>query len=120
MNNPLAYLQGTTFVVTGPYLVADLDHNPPIGELESQYGKHGMEEVPVGTKTQAHRHAFLSLYHAAGLAVLDEDGVKHTLPEHALVLVPPGVEHSWIPSGTMAGRVGSLDHRHEQQKLRAA
>lgn len=79
-----------------------------------------METVPAGSRTQAHRHAFLSLYHTKKLDVFDEDGTKHALPEHALVMVPPGVEHSWIPNSNAAGKVGSLDHRHEKQNLKAA
>lgn len=119
MDNPLENLQGIYFVVIEPFLVADLDDNAPITDLEARYGRYGMEPVPVGSVTVPHKHPFLSLYHAHDLDVVREDETRCRLPVDALVLVPPYVQHSWKPKqADVAGAVGSLDRRHERQELR--
>ena len=76
-----------------------------------------MEEVKRGTKTESHVHRFLSLYLAVGL-VLTSGGKEYKLPPQALVIVPPGTDHSWTPA-RKSGKVGSIDKRHAKQVVLA-
>ncbi len=110
--------QGLNFVSIGPFLVADL------GQDEQRFrniptGRHGMEDVPPGQKTEPHAHEFLSLYKSRELDV-DCGGDRIQLPQLALTLVLPGVEHSWIPKGNSGGAVGSADNEHQRQVLEFA
>jgi len=100
---------------TGPFTVIPLNRN---SANSISVGEHGMEKVECGTKTKNHTHRFLSLYLAVGL-VLTSGGKKYPLPPHALVIVPPGTDHSWTPA-RKSGKVGSIDKRHAKQIVLAA
>ena len=99
----------------GPFTVIPLNHR---SAKSISVGEHGMEEVMRGTKTESHTHGFLSLYLAVGL-VLSSGGKEYKLPPRALVIVPPGTDHSWTPA-CKSGKVGSIDQRHKKQILLAA
>lgn len=55
-----------------------------------------MEGVPEHAKTQAHTHDFVSLYKSSYLDVLYENELFN-LPFLALIVVLPGITHSWVP-----------------------
>lgn len=101
------------FSTCGPFFVADISD---IDESSIRVGKHGMETVKQGQKTGPHSHEFMSLYKSEGLDVMGSDGERIELPEKALVVVPKGVEHSWVPKEG-GGAVGSIDPTHEPQVL---
>ncbi len=115
-NEILGKIQGLHFRVVGPFLVADMD-----GRQSLEVGENGMEEVWPGTQTEPHTHAVTSFYQTEGLDMVDEAGCRYTLHRSALIIVLPGVGHSWIPKDGQSGAVGSVGHRHEKQRiLRAA
>lgn len=99
-----------TIRTVGPFTVLTL---PTDSSLAT--GPHGLEKVPKGKKTSPHSHNFLSLYLAIGLTLVS-DGETYMLPERALVVVPPEIDHSWVPTNEI-GFVGSVDTRHEPQEL---
>lgn len=105
-----------TPIKIGPFTIIPL-------ELDSARslatGQHGLEEVPKGQKTQPHTHPFVSFYVALSLTLLC-GSEHHVIPENALVIVPEGVDHSWISAKDAGGYVGSIDTRHEEQVLISA
>lgn len=109
-------LGGISFRAQGPFLVADLTTEPVLFESLA-VGRHGMESVPQGKRTEPHEHDFPSFYKSEGLDV-EVGGERVKLPERALTLVLPGTAHSWVPKQEL-GSVGSLDDRHEMQKVLA-
>jgi len=112
-------IQGVNFVVIGPFLVANIGQNQKIfANLE--VGEHGMESVMYGYKTESHEHNFLSFYKSDNLDVVCR-GEKFELPQFALTLVPPQVDHSWTPKHHKSkGSVGSLDIEHVKQVIQLA
>ncbi len=110
----MSLMQGLSFTAIGPFLVADLTGKEDLYK-GIEVGEHGMEIVGLGKKTDPHSHDFPSFYKSQGLNIECGDK-KYTLPKHAVTLVLPGVEHSWIPAGN-AGEVGSIDTRHEKQVI---
>jgi hypothetical protein len=118
------------FKIIGPFFVASLvyddndigvrrvihgnNYQEPFKRL--YVGKHGMESVAKGKRTRGHRHDFPSFYKADGLDVKSDRKI-FTLPEKALVLILPGIHHSWMPKSKTGGRVGSIDDRHEKQVI---
>jgi hypothetical protein len=114
----LALVEGFTFNVMGPLLVANLTDEPDSVFNNLPIGEHGMEEVSQGLVTEPHDHNFPSFYKSSNLDVVC-DGTLVTLPDRALTLVLPGVNHSWTPKRN-TGHVGSVDYRHEKQKLMPA
>lgn len=108
-------VQGLNFVVMGPFLVADMSAQVPSAIAGLPVGEHGMEDVRFGQQTEAHRHKFASFYKSSGLDI-ECEGERFTLPKCALILVLPGISHSWIPQEDR-GEVGSVDWRHVKQTL---
>lgn len=108
----LPKLEGASFRVMGPFLVADL-HDKETLFRSIEIEQYGMENVSQGMTTQAHCHTFHSVYKSVGLNVVS-GGKEVLLPNKCLVLVLPDVEHYWVPK-RVEGSVGSVDARHEQQ-----
>lgn len=118
MNEILDQIQGISFKIVGPFLVADLSDSSRVKTL--LIGEHGMETIGGSRlQTEPHVHQFNSFYKSSGLDVLDENGERHILPDESLTLVLSGVQHSWMPKWQI-GAVGSLDPRHEKQVIRAS
>ncbi len=111
----LSQMQGVTFEVRGPFLVANLSKKKKLYDSLS-VGAHGEEFVDTHEKTKDHSHTFLSLYKSKGLNVMTEDNSIITLPNAALTLVPPGISHSWIAK-QKRGSVSSVDTRHKKQDI---
>ncbi|MCB9798786.1 hypothetical protein H6758_03610 [Candidatus Nomurabacteria bacterium] len=111
----LAGLQKIQFEVVGPFLVADFSQSHPETFDRIAVGTHGMEKVGVGEQTEGHTHGFLSVYKSKKLSIVAY-GRKYLLPEKALTIVPPGVDHSWVPNDG-SGEVGSSDNQHEKQVI---
>lgn len=109
-------MQGISFVTIGPFLVSDMSSDENFNTIP--VGAHGMEEISLGQKTKAHTHNFPSFYKSKGLDIESEKKV-FSLPEQALVLVLPGVVHSWIPKKS-GGVVASVDTRHQKQVIELA
>ncbi|HLC49260.1 MAG TPA: hypothetical protein VJI96_02635 [Candidatus Andersenbacteria bacterium] len=114
----LVVLEGMSAVVRGRFLVFDFAGEKSLFAA-LPVGQYGMEKVPAESITKSHVHDFVSAYKSSGLDVLDH-GTRHELPSEALVIVLPGVSHSWIPKSEVGGEVGSCDERHERQQLEAA
>ena len=110
-------IQNRNFTVHEQFLVADLTEQPKLF-ANIPVGKHGLEQVCKNKQTKSHAHTFLSIYKSEDLHVLSGKQ-KTVLPKKSLVIVPPGVEHSWIPQ-KQEGVVGSVDHRHRKQVLQPA
>ena len=106
----LKQVQGISFKTIGPFLVAELDEKK---FKKIRASKHGMEHVLFGQKTESHMHDFPSFYKSSNLDV-ECKGKKYSLPEQALTLVLPKIDHSWVPK-TESGVVGSIDYRHAKQ-----
>lgn len=99
----------------GPFEVLNLSNASTLFDAIT-VSKYGMEEVKPGQKTEAHTHDFPSYYKSKDLNLVHK-GQLITIPAQALVVVPPGVDHSWIPQNNYAGAVGSVDDRHSKQVI---
>lgn len=108
----MSRFKGLYFTVIGPFLVADLTKKKDFFS-KIAVAQHGMESLKKGEKTVSHTHDFPSFYKSEGLDV-ECQGERTSLPRLSLVLVLPGIGHSWIPQKS-TGSVGSVDHRHKKQ-----
>jgi len=108
----IALLDGVAFKVVGPFLVADLSKKKKLWQA-LPVGEHGMEQVCEKQKTESHMHDFVSLYKSDALDVTS-GSERFVLPKKALIIVLPGVAHSWVTKKEK-GVVGSVDHRHAAQ-----
>lgn len=105
-------LKGLSFAVKGPFLVCDLTDKPGTFKRIA-VADHGMESVAMHQKTESHAHDFSSLYKSHRLNIRSGDS-QYQLPDQCIVLILPGLQHSWIPK-TGGGEVGSLDKQHARQ-----
>lgn len=106
-------LEGMQFTCIGPFLVADLlDQRWSFNDLP--VGEFGLEAVASGKCTQQHFHKNVSLYKTRALDVKCR-GDHFVLPQESLVVVLPGIAHSWVAKSLQAGLVGSVGHNHPKQ-----
>ena len=115
--NIMALLNGRNFkfLPIGNFLVADLSEEPDLfGQLP--VGTYGMESVLFGQRTESHIHDFPSFYLTESLDI-ECNGETSSLPRRAVTLVLPGLPHSWKPQNKQTGAVGSIDPRHDRQKI---
>ncbi len=110
----LQQIMKTLIRKTGPFMFIELDG---WGFSSIPTGPNGVKRIRSRDYTVSKKHNFVSFYKTKAMRIRDAKDKIYKLPKYALVIVPAGIEHSWIASCHGDGLLGSVDTRHEKEVL---